>query len=49
MGPLSRIRTVLESARLSNEDSVEFGQETLRFVEQTVLLRGQALKSISYY
>ena len=50
MGPLSKIWTAGESARLSQEDSVEVDlKEMQEFVEQTVLLLGQALNSISYY
>ena len=50
MGPLSKIWTAVESARLSQEDSVEVDlKEIEEFVEQTVLLLGQALNSISYY
>ena len=50
MGPLSKIWTAVESARLSQEDSVEVDlKEIKEFVEQTVLLLGQASNSISYY
>ena len=50
MGPLSKIWTAVESARLSQEDSVEVDlKEIQEFVEQTVLLVGQASNSISYY
>ena len=49
MGPLSKIRTAVESARLSQEDSVEVDlKEIQEFVEKTVLLLGQASNSISY-
>ena len=49
-GPLSKIWTAAESARLSQEDSVEVDlKEIQEFVEQTVLLLGQASNSISYY
>ena len=49
-GPLSKIWTAVESARLSQEDSVEVDlKEIQEFVEQTVLLLGQASNSISYY
>ena len=44
MGPLSKIWTAVESDRLSQEDSVEVDlKEIQEFVEQTVLLLGQAL------
>ena len=50
MGPLSKIWTAVESGRLSQEDSVEVDlKEIEEFVEQTVLLLGQASNSISYY
>ena len=50
MGPLSKIWTVAESARLSQEHSVEIDvSEIQEFVEKTVLLLGQALNSIFYY
>ena len=50
MGPLLKIWTAVESARLSQKDSVEVDlKEIQEFVEQTVLLLGQALNSISYY
>ena len=50
MGPLSKIWTAVESARLSQENSVEVDlKEIQEFVEQTVLLLGQASNSISYY
>ena len=50
MGPLSKIWTAVESDRLSQEDSVEVDlKEIQEFVEQTVLLLGQASNSISYY
>ena len=48
MGPLSKIWTAIGSARLSQEDSVEVDlKEIQEFVEQTVLLLGQASNSIS--
>ena len=41
MGPLSKTLTPVESARLSQEDSVEVDlKEILEFVEQAVLLLG---------
>ena len=50
MGPSSKIWTAIESARLLQEDSVEVEpKEIQEFVEQTVLLLGQASNSISYY
>ena len=50
MGPLSKIWTTVESARLSQEDSVKVDlKEIQEFVEQTVLLLGQVSNSISYY
>ena len=50
MGPLSKIWTAVESVRLSQDDSVEVDlKEIQEFVEQTVLLLGQASNSISYY
>ena len=50
MGPLSKIWTTVESARSSQEDSVEVDlKEIQEFVEQTVLLVGQASNSVSYY
>ena len=50
MGPLSKIWTAVESARLSQEDSVEVDlKESQEFVEESVLLLGQASSSISYY
>ena len=49
MGPLSKIWTAVESARLSQEDSVEVDlKESQEFVEESVLLLGQASSSISY-
>ena len=46
----AKIWTAVESARLYQEDSVEVNlKEIQEFVEQTVLLLGQALNSISYY
>ena len=50
MGPLSKIWTAVELARLSQQDSVEVNlKEIQELVEQTVLLMGQAMNSISYY
>ena len=50
MGPLSKIWTTIESARLSQEDSVKVDlNEIQEFVKQTVLLLGQVSNSISYY
>ena len=50
MGPLLKIWTAVESARLSQKDSVEVDlKEIQEFVEQTVLLVGQASNSVSYY
>ena len=50
MGPLSKIWTTVESARLSQEDSVKVDlNEIQEFVEQTILLLGQVSNSISYY
>ena len=50
MGPLSKIWTAVDSARLSQEDSVEADlKEIQEFVEQNVLLLGQKLNSVSYY
>ena len=50
MGPLSKIWTAVESARLSQEDSVQVVLKGIwKFAERTVLLLGQALNSISYY
>ena len=50
IGPLSKIWTAVEPARLSQEDSVEVNlKEIQEFVEQAVLLLGQASNSISYY
>ena len=50
MDPLLKIWTAVESARLSQEDSVEVDlKEIQQFVEQTVLLLGQVSNSISYY
>ena len=47
MGPLLKIWTAFESARLSQEDSVEVDLKKIQeFVEQTVML-GQASNSIS--
>ena len=50
IGLLSKIWTAVESARLYQEDLVEVDlKEIQKFVEQTVLLLGQASNSISYY
>ena len=50
MGPLSKIWTAVELARSSQQDSVEVNlNEIQELVEQTVLLMGQAMNSISYY
>ena len=50
MGPLSKIWTAVELARSSQQDSVEVNlKEIQELVEQTVLLMGQAMNSISYY
>ena len=50
MGPLSKIWTAVELARLSQQDSVEVNlKEIQELVEQTVLLMGQVMNSISYY
>ena len=50
MGSLSKIWTAVNSARLSKEDLLEVDlKEVQEFVEQTVLLLGQASNSISYY
>ena len=50
MDPLSKIWTAIESARLPHKDSVEADlKEIQEYVEQTVLLLGQASNSISYY
>ena len=50
MGPLSKIWTAVESARLSQKDSVEVDIKQIQeFEEQTVLLLGQASNSASYY
>ena len=50
MGPLSKIWTSVESARLSQEDLVEVDlKESQEFVEESVLLLEQASSSISYY
>ena len=47
---LSKIWTAVKSARLSQEDSVDVDlKEIQKFLEQTVLLLGQASNSISYY
>ena len=47
MGPLSKVWIAVESARLSQEDSMEADLEEIEeFVEQTVLLLGQASNSI---
>ena len=49
MDPLSNTSAAVESARLSQEDSVEVDlREIQEFVEHTVLLLGQASNSISY-
>ena len=49
-GPLSKVWTAVESARLFREDSVEVdSKEIHKFVGQTVLFLGQASSSISYY
>ena len=48
--PLSKIWTVVKSARLCHEDSVEVDFKKIQvFVEQVVLLLGQASNSIFYY
>ena len=50
MGPLSKIWAAVESVRLSQDDLVEVDlKEIQEFVEQTVLLLGQASNCISYY
>ena len=50
MDPSLKIWTAVESARWSQEDSVEVDlKEIQQFVEQTVLLLGQVSNSISYY
>ena len=50
MDPLSKIWTAVESARLSQEDSVEVDLKKIQeFVEQTVLILRQASNSISSY
>ena len=50
MGPLSKIWPAVESAELSQEDSVEVDlKETQEFAEQFALSLGQASNSISYY
>ena len=50
MGPLSKIWTSVESARLSQEDLVKVDlKESQEFVEESVLLLEQASSSISYY
>ena len=50
IGPSSKILTAVESARLSQKNSVEVDlKEIQEFVEQTVLLLGQVSNSISYY
>ena len=50
MDPLSKIWTAIESARLPHKDWVEVDlKEIQEYVEQTVLLLGQASNSISYY
>ena len=50
MDPLSNIWTAIESARLPHKDSVEVDvKEIQEYVEQTVLLLGQASNSIFYY
>ena len=50
MGPLSKIWTAVESVRLFQDDLVEVDlKEIQEFVEQTVLLLGQASNCISYY
>ena len=50
MGPLSKIWTAVESARLSQEDSVDVDLIKIQeFVEQAVLLLGQASNYISNY
>ena len=50
IGPSSKILTAVESARLSQKNSVEVDlKEIQEFVEQTVLLLGQSVNSISYY
>ena len=47
---LSKIWTAVKSARLSQENSVDVDlKEIQKFLEQTVLLLGQASNSISYY
>ena len=50
IGPSLKILTAVESARLSQKNSVEVDlKEIQEFVEQTVLLLGQSVNSISYY
>ena len=50
MGPLSKTWTTVDSARLSQEDSVEADlKEILEFVKPTALLLRKASNSISYY
>ena len=50
MDPLSNIWTAIESARLPHKDSVEVDvKEIQEYVEQAVLLLGQASNSIFYY
>ena len=49
MGPLSKIWTAVDSARLSQEDSVEVDLKEIQFVKTTALLLRQASNSISYY
>ena len=50
MGPLSKIWPPVESAKLSQEDSVEVDlKEIQEFAEQFALPLGQASNSISYY
>ena len=50
MGPLSKTWTTVDSARLSQEDSVEADlKEIQEFVKPTALLLRKASNSISYY
>ena len=49
MGPLSKIRATVESAKNSQDEQVEvsFG-DMLRYLDQAVVLLGQAYNNISY-
>ena len=50
MGPLSKLRNILEGAKGTEEDSVQISvNDLLHYVEQTVLLLGQSRNAITYH